>query len=419
MFSTSAPVQSEEPIRTQTQLWRLLGNLASAFSYPIPTSTRKSVEEGDSPKDGSSQATSISQPEDTAITRQAEHPFNASSFTNDTIIIQSSDNIFFFALKTILSMSSPFLSDLFSKENEENATCDVKQGQGSVPKVSLGRSSNRDFVVLAVPVDSETLDIVLRVIYPIPIPDTLKFAPFIPEVLDHTSLDLASRVLDCAHTLKIQRVTDIVADQLLEFCRSLCRKFDVSGCNTLRIDGPNDQSTASAIALHLYALGCRHRLPCLISAGMRASLHFPPYDAHSHLPAIDHISGTQLYHLQAFRRDAVTRVTSLLRLHATYKNPEPLDLANIELNDAVTCYCCHKLEQTGPVPASQWWHAFITSAVPMLAAAPMSQEIYEQEFFMPFWRVALGCESCARKDSKDWSRIVQLLRQEITKAAWV
>ncbi|KLO16034.1 hypothetical protein SCHPADRAFT_926805 [Schizopora paradoxa] len=412
---------SENPPRTQTRPQRsLLGSfvptLPFTFSpwayFEAPTLESESASKADE----SSRIKSHQRIEDTAaITRLAEHPFNASSFESNTAILRSVDDVYFFVNKIILSMSSTVLRDALSSNRGDGG---VNPRNPPNLLVSTGQSCGRDYIVIAVPACSEVLDILLRLIYPLPIPDAVKFFPFIPEVLGCTCLDLASRILECAGLLEIQRVTDIIADNLLELCRSLCRVVDVGDRSQICVDKPNDPSCASAIALRLYALGCQHHLPCLVSAGARASLHFPAYDAHSPLPALDHISGTQLFQLQAFRRDAVKRVTSLLQIGVTDEDSDPLPSLNNELDDAVTCDSCHELKQAERKSASRWWTAFVASVTPILTTAPLSQKIYEQEFIMPLWRISLDCQSCSLRGGAGWSRLVWHLRQEINAAGW-
>ena len=117
-----------------------------------------------------------------------------------SIVIRSCDNVDFYVFQEILKAASSFFRTMFSLP------------QPSSPPINTStlddELSPEGLLIIPIPEDSETFDYILRLCYPIRASARL------------TSLSLAERVLATALKYDIDKVTELVKENLVELGRS-------------------------------------------------------------------------------------------------------------------------------------------------------------------------------------------------------
>ncbi|KAK7684440.1 hypothetical protein QCA50_012387 [Cerrena zonata] len=132
------------------------------------------------------------------ITAQA--PFDD---TTASIVLRSSDGVDFYVYKEILKCASPFFRDMFSLPQSSHTEDEV---------------SPEGLPIIPTPEDSESLDYILRLCYPLRAPAQL------------TSLSLAEKVMASALKYEIDKVVDLMKEELVGLGRSSPARLYMFSC---------------------------------------------------------------------------------------------------------------------------------------------------------------------------------------------
>ncbi|KAK7681857.1 hypothetical protein QCA50_015204 [Cerrena zonata] len=131
----------------------------------------------------------------------AQSPFDN---TAASIVLRSCDNVEFYVYKEILKVASPFFSTMFSLPQPPPPTNHSINPSSAM----VDEMSPEGLIIIPMPEDSESLDYILRVCYPLRTPARL------------TSLSLVEKVLASALKYEIDRVVDRAKKYLVRLGRS-------------------------------------------------------------------------------------------------------------------------------------------------------------------------------------------------------
>ncbi|KAL5513341.1 hypothetical protein ACEPAH_3740 [Sanghuangporus vaninii] len=185
-----------------------------------------------------------------------QDPFTANDYAD--IILRSSDGFSFYAIKCILSMTSPIFRDMFSR-----------------PKATIpaGQFGERNLPVVDITESGIVTDALLRYLYPVDDPDL--------------TIELAFDVLLATQKYEIQRALRLAKDAI----RALC-------------------SVDESAALRTFALASRHRLENEIRFAAQESLKYCLLKS-PQIHLLDPSSGRAILILSQYHNEVANRVADI------------------------------------------------------------------------------------------------------------
>lgn len=126
----------------------------------------------------------------------AQSPFDD---VTASIVLRSCDNVDFYVYREILKAASPFFRTMFSLPQPTP----IPGQSNDLMSSSEDEVSPEGLLILFIPEDSDTMDYILRLCYPLRAPARL------------TSLSLAEKVLTVALKYEINKVIDLVKDEVV------------------------------------------------------------------------------------------------------------------------------------------------------------------------------------------------------------
>ncbi|KAK7692603.1 hypothetical protein QCA50_004235 [Cerrena zonata] len=141
----------------------------------------------------------------------AQSPFND---ITASIILRSCDNVDFYVYKEILKATSPFFRTMFSLPQPSPTSDQLVDSTASMED----EISPEGLLIIPIPEDSETLDYILRLCYPLRAPARL------------TLLSLAEKVLTAALKYEMDKVVGLAREDLLELGKSSPMRLYMFSC---------------------------------------------------------------------------------------------------------------------------------------------------------------------------------------------
>ncbi|KAH8110722.1 hypothetical protein DFH11DRAFT_1618243 [Phellopilus nigrolimitatus] len=316
----------------------------------------------------------------------AIYPLNDVSLPADGVILQSADGIQFKIYKNILALASPFFRDMFMlPQPVGNST------RSSEPILQASSSDASSLPVIEVPENSDTLDILLRLIYPLS-----------PPAFPGTS---ASGTVNNAQSLV--RAVDPVLAAALKYdmplvVKALCTKL-LDAANTTAPDGSVVDAT---LALRVFALACRYKLKEEARAAAHAALRGRTTGIF--FDELRDMSAAQYFYLVQFHDRVASAVLSLSEsggLRAPYSELIKCDLC-------VTPYSNLKV--------AQWWDDYTQRATQVLRLSPRSDQVFSSSFLAASFKKADSCGS--RNDARNckcsqvhgnWQTLSQHIKERV------
>ncbi|KAH9893466.1 hypothetical protein C8Q73DRAFT_697031 [Cubamyces lactineus] len=197
---------------------------------------------------------------------QAGSPFN--NPTAD-LILRTSDNVAFLVRAGILAETSPVFHDMFALSKQTSAE-DSREAKATPDTTSSPPASSPE--VLEVPENSDTLDALLRICYPISNPA-------------FHDLELVKPVLVAAHKYQMDIVLETVGTRLTEFAREM--------------------------PLRAYAIAIRYDMDAVARNAARHFLRHEWDPAGGHPAELDGINGGAYHRLLAYRRKCVNALLDM------------------------------------------------------------------------------------------------------------
>ena len=291
--------------------------------------------------------------------KDALPPFSRQA--NSDLILRSSDHVDFRVHKLILSIASPIFEDMFS-----------------LPQTSQSIDEHRDGLpIVMLEEDAQTVDFMLRTIYPVP-------SPVITKLDD------------------------------LRFVLGPSQKylFNVYG-------GFAEESLNKALnwePISVYALACQYKYPGAAAKAAEASLALP-LTAHSH--CLDNIRGEQYHRLLLYRQKCVAATTDVVSSTSWFQ-PIPATV----LENSTTCGCY--TQARGPSASQKRWYGpsylwtYLTRVGLALRETPSSQCIIADkgdDLNKVFSCGHYGYSSPGYKDTtKGFTQFCQLLVEKVNRA---
>ena len=296
----------------------------------------------------------------------ANSPFVVSSPflpSDGDVILRSVDGDDFYVAKIILTVASPFFRSMFSLPQPEQ--------QDGAP-------------VVPVPEESNTLDVLLRYVYPIREP-----------VVD--DLGLAENVLEAALKYEMESAVQ-------QICRVLV-----------------SEKTLTTQALRIFAITCRFKLAEEARMAAIATLRTRIEDVY--IKEFDILPSAQYFNLLKYHRRVKAEVFFVLRKatgasHEFYEyGAESIRADPTREVQSIQCMCTHEYSPCHRGVAD-WWKVFIAEQIiPAVYSAPLHPDLLPTDAYRKAEGRAQSCSKCTDNISGQWHYAVASLRELFDKKA--
>lgn len=281
-------------------------------------------------------------------------PLNDVSLPSGGVILRSSDAVEFKVYKNILALASPVFKDMFSLPQAPQTSSDASSESGQadgLPVVDLSEKS-------------ATLDMLLRIIYPV-VPPAFKGVSSNGTVTDAAQLiKCVEPVLEAALKYDMRIVV-----------KQLCSKL-LDASNQVRPDGTVVDDT---LAVRVYVLACRFRLrdeACIAaSAALRGRVRGVFCDG------LRSINAAHYFRLLEYHEKAVNAILPLFRLQNV-----PQEHRNL-----MNCKRCDRANNRSGNVAASCWLRFFEEAEATVRQSPRSFEMFSDKIMKDSQELARNC----------------------------
>lgn len=334
-------------------------------------------------------------PESTTDTiPQLESPLRYPSFVDPSadVILRTTDGIKFPVMKGILTLASSAMKALLSNteagalanrcSNMSVHVCiysPLTQINAFIYRTTVDGVVYQTFPIVEVDERCRTLDTILRIIYPLPVPDTFYLA--------FDDDDLASDVFDAADKLGMPRVIQFGFASLLDIARGDIKNWDASA------------------ALKAFAVACRYKLTKEAAEAARLCLMAPIRGIY--VKEFEHITGGELNRLYTYQRDAGAVIKKAIALANKSLRKQCREIFEYE--------CC-SMACEGTImnfysPNSYktqweaWWTAYGNRASAVIQDSPLSQDLYSADVWNEgdHKTVLVICPECNKQSNMHFS----------------
>lgn len=304
---------------------------------------------------------------------QSEGPRDAGPPFHDilpglTVILRSSDNVDFFVSKPILAQVSDVFKDIF--ELPVTAPEDAAPPQGD--------SQRHDLPLIEVTETSSTLNIILRLCYPVENPDL-------------------SDLGDIRLLLEARR-------------KYMIEAFDRTIKDALSL-------IAESQPLEVFALASRYALEDAANDAAKQMLAFPQNDNLAQ-SVLEDLTATQYHRLLQYRRACVCLATTkppymwFKSLASSYSIPEPTTPPSCRAQFHFFFLSLHS--QCLWVP--HWWTAYLEESLFRLKSCPRGNTVLSTELLEHFSERAGRCPDCKQEGKTALKKFSTALAQQVEKA---
>lgn len=297
---------------------------------------------------------------------QVLHPFDGHGALAD-LILRSSDNYDFYVAKSVLALASPIFRDMTTLPGPSHTLEDTFAD--GLPVVVMYEST------------AIILDTLLRVLYPITSP----------------SLDDASILSGLLYAAQKYDMVAVLEQAKATMCR-LC-------------------SDDGGRAMEVYALACEYKLEDEARFAAHRFLSYPHGSASC--AALEHISGTAMFHLFDYRRAVAEKVDVLFSPVESVRMPEALQ----RIASYIQCPARRTSLTNGcgfnecGVTVSSWWSAVRETARSEAQKAPLSDNVLNVEVISKAASKAQCCSDCQTHVMRIMPSLINGVRNEIARLA--
>jgi hypothetical protein len=284
-----------------------------------------------------------------------------------TVILRSSDDIDFFVLKPILAKVSVVFKDMFDLPNvaSDNPPMEFDNQRHGLPIIEVTESSS-------------TLNILLRLCYPVENPDL-------------SNLEDIRRFLEVCHKYMIEAFDRTVKDALSRLAET--KPFAV------------------------FALASRYALEDVANDAAKRMLCFPQAEVSSDQAALKDITASQYHRLLQYRRDCVRRATTepqLMWFNSLSSSFPPAPTTSLSCRTQFHFFFVSSPPRSLWVP--HWWTAYLHRALQHLEERPRGSTVVSPDLLEDFFDNAGFCEGCQEEGRAALRRFSSALAQEVEKA---
>ena len=298
-------------------------------------------------------------------TRDAGPPFH-DIIPGLTVILRSSDDVDFFVLKPILAKVSIVFKDMFELPNVDpnNSPMEFDNQRHGLP-------------IIQVTEESITLNIVLRLCYPVENPDL-------------TNLEDIRRFLEARRKYMIEA-------------------FDQTIKNAL-------SRVAESQPFAVFALASRYALEDVANDAAKRMLCFPQADV-SDKAALKDITATQYHRLLLYRRDCVRRATTepqLMWFNSLSSSFPPAPTTSLSCRTQFHFFFVSSPPRSLWVP--HWWTTYLHKALELLKDRPRGSTVNSPDLLELFFDHTGFCSECQEEGRVALRRFSTALALEVEKA---
>lgn len=308
--------------------------------------------------------------------KPAASPLDDVSLPTGGVILKSSDGVEFKAYKNILALASPFFRQMLALPQ---------------PGSHESGEDNGELSLIEMPETGATLDILLRMIYPIVLPQFPGTSEG-GEIIDATELVNGIEPVIAA-AIKYE-MTPVVKD--------LCAML-LEGAEITRLDGSVINDT---LALRVFVLACRNGLKAEARRAAHASLKGRVVGVF--FEELRTITAAQYFHLIQFHAKVVAAVDLVVQSEERYGRP---------INEQnIGCTVCSDLRPKHFFDFPRWWKKFVIKARPILHESPKTLRVFHSEFLKDALVDADSCDDCKKHVHGKFHRASQIIKDKIDQA---
>ena len=287
-----------------------------------------------------------------------------------TVALRSSDNVDFFVFKSILAKVSVVFSDMFDLAN-------------AAPEISSPLESDNQrhgLPVIQVTEDSGTLNVILRLCYPVENPDL-------------SNLEDIRLFLEARRKYMIEAFDQTIKDALARIAKS--RPFAV------------------------FALASRYALEDVANDAAKQMLCFSEADVLADDSALKDLTGEQYHRLTQYRRDCVRKATNEPQVMWFSSLSSPYPTTPTTPSSCRTQFHFFFVSSLSP-PRSlwvpHWWTTYLHKALQLLEDHPRGRTVVSPDLLGYFFDSTGVCPDCQEEGKAALRKFSSALAKEVEKA---
>ena len=299
-------------------------------------------------------------------TRDAGPPFH-DIIPGITVVLRSSDDVDFFVFKSILAKVSDVFRDMFDLPNaspESSSPLEVDNRRHGLPVIQVTEVSS-------------TLDIILRLCYPVENPDL-------------TNLEDIRLFLEARRKYMIEAFDETIKDALTGVAES--RPFAV------------------------FALASRYALEDVANDTAKRMLFFSQSEVLDE-SALKDITATQYHRLLQYRRDCIRQATTepqIMWFNSLSSSYPPAPITSSSCRIQFHFFFVSSPPRSLWVP--HWWTTYLHKALQLLKDRPRGGTVISTDLLNYFFDYTGFCPDCQEEGKAALKKFSSALAQEVEKA---
>lgn len=287
-----------------------------------------------------------------------------------TVVLRSSDDIDFFVIKSILAKVSVVFRDMFDLPNaapEIPSPLDSDYQRHGLPVIQLTETSS-------------TLNIILRLCYPVENPDL-------------SNLEDIRLFLEARRKYMVEAFDQTIKGALTQIAQS--RPFAV------------------------YALASRYALEDVANDAAKQMLSFSQADALVDDSALKDITGEQYQRLMQYRRDCVRKATNEPQImwFSSLSSPyPPTPNTSSSCRTQFHFFFVSSLSPPRSLWVPHWWTIYLHKALQLLKDRPRGGTVVSPDLLEDFFDSTGFCPDCQEEGRAALRKFSSALAQEVEKA---
>jgi hypothetical protein len=287
-----------------------------------------------------------------------------------TVVLRSSDSVDFFVFKSVLAKVSVVFRDMFDLPN-------------AAPEVSSPLESDNQrhgLPVIQVTETSSTLNIILRLCYPVENPDL-------------SNLDDIRLFLEARRKYMIEAFDQTIKDAIFQITES--QPFAV------------------------YALASRYALEDVANDAAKQMLCFSMADVLLDESALKDITGEQYLRLTQYRRDCVRRATNepqIMWFNSLSSAHPPTPITSSSCRTQFHFFFVSSLSPPRNLWVPHWWTTYLHKALQLLKDRPRGRTVVSPDLLEIFFDSTAFCPDCQEEGRAALRKFSSALAKEVEKA---
>ena len=286
-----------------------------------------------------------------------------------TVVLRSSDDVDFFVFKSILAKVSDVFKDMF----------DLPNTSPEIPSPLEVDDQRHGLPVIQVTETSSSLNILLRLCYPVENPDLI-------------NLEDIRLFLEVRRKYMIEAFDQTIKDALAQVAES--QPFAV------------------------FALASRYALKDVANDAAKRMLCFPQSDALDE-SALNDITAAQYHRLLEYRRDCVRRATTepqLMWLNSLSSSYPPAPITSLSCRTQFHFYFVSESSPHRSLWVPHWWTTYLHKALQLLKDRPRGSTVISPGLLDYFFDYTGFCPDCQDEGKAALKKFSAVLAQEVEKA---